>query len=191
MEGTCLLSLPEGIQIEQMQIIENGLVIEVAATTPTSCCPLCFEPSSSIHCHYRRILHDAPCAGRRVQLLLTVRKFSCRNPYCERKVFAERLPAFVEPWARATIRFCQQVTSIGLVTCGKDGTRLAARLGIQTTRQTILRRIMALPDSPAGEILFLGIDDFVRHEATGVAVRTLERRLLPGVLPPVEPSPVW
>ena len=25
----------------------------------------------------------------------------------------------------------------------------------------------------------------VRHEATGVAVRTQERRLLPGVLPPV------
>jgi transposase len=160
MEGTCLLSLPEGIQIEQIQIIENGLVIEVAATTPTSCCPLCSEPSSSIHCHYRRILRDAPCAGRRVQLLLTVRKFSCRNPYCERKVFAERLPAFVEPWARATIRFCQQVTSIGLATCGKGGTRLAARLGIQTTRQTILRRIMALPDSSAGVILFLGIDDF-------------------------------
>jgi transposase len=160
MEGTCLLSLPEGIQIEQIQIIENDLVIEVAATTPTSCCPLCSELSSSIHCHYRRVLRDAPCAGRRVQLLLTVRKFSCRNPYCERKVLAERLPAFVEPWARATIRFCQQVTSIGLATCGKGGSRLAARLGIHTTRQTILRRIMALPDSSAGVILFLGIDDF-------------------------------
>src|SRR5712692_7172724 len=139
MEGTCLLSLPEGIQIEQIQIIENGLVIEVASTTPTSCCPLCSEPSSSIHCHYRRILRDAPCAGRRVQLLLTVRKFSCRNPYCERKVFAERFPTFVEPWARMTIRHGQQITSIGLATGGKGGTRLAARLGTQTTRQTILR----------------------------------------------------
>jgi hypothetical protein len=78
----------------------------------------------------------------------------------ERKVFAERLPALVEPWARATIRFYQQITSIGLATCGKGGTRLAARLGIQTTRQTILRHIMALPDSSLGVILFLGIDDF-------------------------------
>jgi hypothetical protein len=58
-----------------------------------------------------------------------------------------------------TIRHCQQVSSIGLATCGKGGTRLATRLGIQTTRQTILRRIMALPDSSAGVILFLGIDD--------------------------------
>ncbi len=51
MEETSLLSLPEGMRIEQIQITENGLVIEVVATAPTSCCPLCSEPSSSIHCH--------------------------------------------------------------------------------------------------------------------------------------------
>ncbi len=159
MKETALLQLPDGMLIEQIQITENGLVIEVVATTPTSCCPLCSQPSSSIHCHYRRRLRDAPCAGRRVQLFLTVRKFSCRNPYCERKVFAERLPDFVEPWARMTIRYCQQITSIGLATCGQGGARLAARLGIQTTRQAILRRIMGLPEVSTGSVLFLGIND--------------------------------
>ncbi len=146
MEGTSLLSLPEGMQVSQIQITENGLVITVVATHPTSCCPLCSQRSSSIKSHYQRTLRDVPCAGRRVQLLLTVRKFYCRNPICERKVFAERLPAFVEPWARMTIRYCEQITSIGLATCGKGGVRLAARLGIHITRQTILRRIMDLPD---------------------------------------------
>ena len=160
MEGTSLLALPEGMQIDQIQITANGLIIAVVATYPASCCPLCSELSLSIHSHYRRVLRDVPCAGRRVQLFLTMRKFYCRNPLCERKVFTERLPAFVEPWARMTIRYCEQITSIGRASCGKGGTRLAARLGIQTTRQTILRRIMALPDSPAGVILFLGIDDF-------------------------------
>ncbi len=175
MEGTKLLSLPEGMLIEQIQITENGLVIAVVATHPTSCCPLCSQPSSSIHSHYQRVLRDAPCAGRRVQLLLTVRKFYCRNSYCERKVFAERLRAFVEPWARMTMRYCEQLTSIGLATCGKGGTRLAARLGMQTSRQTILRRIMELPDLPSGSILYLGIDDLrvparlpVRHHSGGV-----------------------
>jgi transposase len=160
MEGTSLLTLPEGMQIDQIQITEEGLTLTVVATHSTSCCPLCSELSSSIHSHYRRILRDAPCSGRRVQLFLTLRKFYCRNPLCERKIFTERLPTFVEPWARMTIRSCEQITSIGLATCGKGGTRLAARLGIQTTRQTILRRIMALPDSSAGSLLFLGIDDF-------------------------------
>jgi transposase len=160
MEETSLLDLPEGMKIEQIQITATGLLIQVAATTPTSRCPLCSEPSSSIHCHYHRTLRDVPCAGRHVQLLLTVRKFTCRNPYCEQKVFAERLPDFVEPWARTTLRFCQQITSIGLATCGKGGTRLAARLGIQTSRQTILRRILALPEVATASVLFLGIDDF-------------------------------
>src|SRR5207244_13211531 len=113
-----------------------------------------------IQSHFRRLLRDATCAGRRVQLVLTVRKFSCRNLLCERKVFTERLPSFVEPWARMTLRSCQQLTSIGLATCGKGGVRLAARLGIQTSRQTILRRIMALPDVARGSVVFVGIDDF-------------------------------
>ncbi len=195
MEGTSLLSLPEGMRIEQIQITENGLVIMVVATSPTSCCPLCSEPSSSIHCHYRRVLRDAPCAGRQVQLLLTVRKFSCRNPYCERKVFAERLPDFVEPWARTTIRFCQQITSIGLATCGKGGVRLAVRLGIQTTRQTILRRIMDLPDVSTGSILYLGIDDFSFRRGCqfGTILVNLESRRVVDLLPnrEAETSAAW
>jgi len=160
MEGTSLFDLPEGMQVSQIQITEHGLVVEVIATSPRSRCPVCSEPSDSIHCHYRRVLCDVPCAGRLVQLRVTVRKFTCRNPLCQRKVFAERLPTFVKPWARMTIRYSQHITALGLATSGKAGARLAARLGMQTTRQTILRRIMDLPDFPAESVLFLGIDDF-------------------------------
>ena len=185
MEGTSLLQLPEGMLIEQIHITENGLVIEVVATHPTSCCPLCSQMSSSIQSHYRRVLRDAPCAGRRVQLVLTARKFYCRNALCERKVFTERLPTFVEPWARMTIRHCQQLTSIGLATCGKGGTRLAARLGVQTTRQTILRHIMALPDVAMGSVVFLGIDDFAfrRGFRFGTILVNLESHQVIDLLP--------
>ncbi len=185
MERTPLLPLPEGMLIDEIQITENGLVIAVVATHPTSCCPLCSDLSSSIQSHYRRVLRDVPCAGRRVQLFLTVRKFYCRNPLCQRKIFTERLPTFVEPWARMTIRYCQQITSIGLATCGKGGARLAARLGIQTTRQTILRRIMDLPDLLLGSILFLGIDDFSfrRGLRFGTILVNLESRQVVDLLP--------
>jgi len=195
MEITPLLPLPEGMLIDQIQIAETGLVVSVRATHPTSCCPLCSEASSSIKDHYRRSLRDVPCGGRRVQLVLTVRKFYCRNPLCERKVFTERFPAFVEPWARMTIRHCEQITSIGLATCGKGGTRLAARLGIRTTRQTILRRIMALPDSPAESILFLGIDDFsfLRGFQFGTILVNLESHHVVDLLPDreAETSAAW
>jgi hypothetical protein len=102
-----------------------------------------------------------------------------------RKVFAERFPAFVEPWARMTIRHCQQITSIGLATCGKGGVRLAARLGIQSSRQTILRRILDLPDLPSGSILYLGIDDFSFRRGCqfGTILIDLESRRVVDLLP--------
>jgi transposase len=185
MEEASLLSLPEGMQVEHIQITEHGLAIEIKASHPTSCCPLCAQPSDSIKTHYRRILRDAPCAGRQVQLVLTVRKFYCRNPYCSRKVFTERLPTFVEPWARMTIRCYQQITSIGLATCGKGGARLATRLGIQTTRPTILRRIMGLPDVSGGSVVYLGIDDFAfrRGYRFGTILVNLESHRVVDLLP--------
>src|SRR2546425_12038227 len=98
MEGTSLFSLPEGMQVSQIQITENGVVIADVATHPTSCCPLCSERSSSIQSHYRRTLRDVPCAGRRVQLFLTVRKFYCRNA---RMSSAKSLPSGSRPlWSR-------------------------------------------------------------------------------------------
>ena len=160
MERTPLLPLPEGMLIDQIQEGETSLIIEVMARQETSCCPLCSQVSSSIHSHYHRTLADVPCGGRQIRLSLSVRKFFCRNPLCMRKVFTERLPTFVEPWARMTIRLCQSLQSIGLATCGKGGSRLAARLAIQSTRQTILRRIMDLPSPSKSFVQLLGIDDF-------------------------------
>jgi transposase len=84
-----------------------------------------------------------------------------------------------------TIRYCEQIASIGLATCGKGGARLAARLGIQTTRQTILRRIMDLPDVVAGSVLYLGIDDFSfrRGRRFGTILVNLESRRVVDLLP--------
>src|SRR2546421_5323785 len=185
MEGTPLFPLPEGMLIDQIQVTKSGLLISVSATHPSSCCPLCACASSSIKGHYRRSLRDVPCGGRPVQLALTVRKFYCRNPLCERKVFTERLPDFVEPWARMTMRHREQITCIGLATCGKGGSRLATRLGMHTSRPTLLRRIMDLPDPPLGSILYLGIDDFAlrRGGRFGTILVNLESHQVVDLLP--------
>jgi len=81
-------------------------------------------------------------------------------PTCPRKIFTERLAPFVAPWARVTARLFQMVQTIGLATGGRLGVRVTDRMGIQTSRLTILRRIMALPTGPVRQVLQLGIDDF-------------------------------
>ncbi len=129
MERTPLLPLPEGMLLEQIQDAETHVIITVIATRPTSCCPLCLELSSSIHSLYNRTVADVPCGGRQIQLLLTVRTFFCHNwRMSNGKSLTCRLPELAQPWARTTIRLCQQLTSLGLATCGKGGARLAARL---------------------------------------------------------------
>jgi len=185
MESNPLLPLPEGMSIDQIQASESEVSITVMSTRPTCCCPLCSELSCSIHSQYRRRVRDVPCGGRRVQLVLCVRKFFCRNPLCEQKIFTERIPDLVRPWAKMTIRYCQQLTSIGLATCGKGGTKLAARLGMQTSRQTVLRRIMDLPDLPGSSIVYLGIDDFSFRRGCrfGTICVDLESRRVVDLLP--------
>src|SRR5207248_11351228 len=100
MKEAALLALPEGMEIDQIQITETGLEVSVISTHPQSCCPLCSQPSSHIHSRYHRSLKDAPCVGRQLQLSLMVRQFFCRTPDCSQKVFPERLKRLVAPWAR-------------------------------------------------------------------------------------------
>ncbi len=160
LEVSSLLSLPDGLEIAKVAEISDLLTVHVVATTPMRACPLCGELATHIRSYYTRLVADLPCAGRRVQLLLHVRKFRCDTVSCPRKVFAERLGSFVEAWAHKTTRLREAIEAIGLSTCGEGGARLADRLGITTSPTTVLRCVMALPLSPVETVSHLGIDDF-------------------------------
>src|SRR6266852_60875 len=160
MSSSPFLPLPPGVEILTTTIIDDLLRVEVVSTRSRSRCPLCFQPAMRIHSHYTRVLADVPCGGLQVQLVLQVRKFFCDTPTCRRKIFTERLPIFVQPWARMTTRFSQMLQALVLATCGELGTRLSGRLGIHTSPTTLLRQVMARPSSPPGPVSSLGIDDF-------------------------------
>lgn len=163
MEVSSLFSLPDGLEIVSMAGTSDLLTVHIVATAPMRACPLCAEVATHVRSYYTRLVADLPCAGRRVQLLLRVRKFRCDTVSCPRKVFAERLGSFLQAWARKTTRLRQAIESIGLATCGEGGARLADRLAIAASPTTILRRIMALPLPPVEPVSHLGIDDFALH----------------------------
>ncbi|TMC19709.1 MAG: transposase family protein [Chloroflexi bacterium] len=68
---------------------------------------------TSIHSRYTRVAADLPWAGWAVRLELHVRRFFCRNEECQRRIFAERLPEVVAPYARQTARLSDLLTLIG------------------------------------------------------------------------------
>ena len=189
------LPLPAGLEIATTSMRDDLLVVQVISTNVRSCCPLCFCPAERRHSHYTRVVADLPCAGLRVQLILHVRKFFCDNTDCIRKIFTERLLAFVLPWARLTVRLCEALQSLGLATCGEVGTRLAARLAIQTSPTTILRRLMTLPLDLIKSVVHLGIDDFAlrRGRKYGTVLVDLQRHQVIDLLPDrkAETAKVW
>ena len=185
MEVSSLLSLPEGLRVERIEPQGALLAIAVVSVRPSSCCPLCSQASSQIHSLYQRTLRDVPCGGRKVVLHLSVRKFFCRNPACARKIFTERLPPFVEPWAQVTTRLFEAVQAIGLATGGELGTRLADRTGFHTSPSTILGRIMALAPCSFPPVSCLGIDDwsFRRGRKFGTILVDLTTHTILDLLP--------
>ncbi len=104
MEGNAFLPLPQGLRITTIERQDTVLMVEALSERPLTCCPLCGQTSEEVHSRYRRHLKDLPCCGQQIRITLRVRKFFCRNPLCERRIFTERLPQFVEPYAQMTLR---------------------------------------------------------------------------------------
>ncbi len=160
MDFSSLFALPDGLEVAETSVTGPVLTLSLVATAPTAMCPLCGQASQHIRSSYTRHVADVPYAGRQVQLILRVRKFRCDTTDCPRRIFAERLTPFIEPWARMTTRLSQTIEAIGLATSGELGSRFAPRLGVVTSPTTILRRTMSLLAQRSEPVSRLGIDDW-------------------------------
>ncbi len=95
------------------------------------------------------------------QLWMTVRRFRCRNTSCPRKIFCERLPRVAPAYGRQTDRASEIVRLIGYVAGCLPGQRLLARVSIDTSDDTVLRRVRQVTAKVAvtTPVRNLGVDD--------------------------------
>ncbi len=170
--------LPDGLVIASLLATETQLVVHVACRLPTACCPLCHLPSDRIHGHYGRTVGDLPCAGQRVILALSVRKFVCRTPTCPRQIFTERLPDLVQSYARITNRLRDALIALGLATSAEVCARLAPKLGLQVSAPTLLRSLRTVSCASPASVRILGIDDWSwkKGQIYGTLLVDLEQR---------------
>lgn len=90
-----------------------------------------------------------------------MRRFRCRQPNCQRHIFAERLgPAVTTPFWRRTVRLEGIVHHLGLALGGRPGQNLARRLVIPVSRDTLLRVVWRRTVDPALTPRVVGIDDW-------------------------------
>jgi transposase len=85
----------------------------ISSTQAAPRCPGCDVPARYVHSHYPRTLADPPWSGDGITWRLRVRRLFCRNPACARRIFAERRPGLVAPWAWRTLRLAARFLAIG------------------------------------------------------------------------------
>jgi transposase len=87
MEISTLLADPIAISLEACVSKENLIVLHIRSVQKQATCPLCNNPTKSLHSNYVRCITDLPWPGVAIRLELHTKKFRCRNKICRRKVF--------------------------------------------------------------------------------------------------------
>lgn len=185
--------LPAGLKAEQVELAGNIIRVHSRSANAAAACPRCGTVSNHVHSRYRRRPADLPAHGRKVELILLVRRFRCRAMHCPTGVFAERFPpAVTRPHARRTSRLQGLVRHLGLALGGRPAQALAGRLGLPVSKDTFLRSVRDAPGARTSEPRIIGIDDWAwrKGQRYGTLICDLERRRVIDLLPDREPATV-
>lgn len=161
-----LVPCSKGIRVEQIARDADTICITVKTTALAAECPDCSTPSRHVHSRYTRTLSDLPWGSYVIRLYLHTRKFFCSVGACARRIFTERLPEVVAPYARRSNRLGDILRLIAFTIGGEADSRLVVRLNMGVSPSTLLRLVRRTPDPPDTRHTprVLGVDDFATRK---------------------------
>ncbi len=174
------------MSVVQVLPAPDRVTIVTVPTSSQGACELCGGLSARVHGRYTRTLADLPWQGRAVAVRVRARRFRCATAGCPRRIFTERLPEVAPPRARRTARLGDAQRHIGFALGGEPGSRLAGRLAMPVSGDTLLRMVRSgAPAVPAPPPRVIGVDDWAwrRGRRYGTIICDLERRRVVDLLP--------
>ena len=152
--------VPGRLSVVGVEPVADQLVVRVALRPAPTHCPGCQTPSRRHHGRYERTLADLPWQGRPVRLRLQLRRFRCPNPPCPRRTFGENVADVVRSHARRSERLRDLQRHLGLALGVEPAARLARRLEMPVSGDTLLRLVRAAPLPVRPEPRVVGIDEW-------------------------------
>ena len=177
--------VPNRLSVVSIEPATDPLIIRVTPRPAPACCPACRSPAGRKHGHYERTVADLPWQGRPVHLRLRLQRFRCSNPACARRSFSESVDDIVRRHGRRSQRLGDLQRSLGLALGGQPAARLAQRLAMPVSADTLLRFVRAVPLPFHPEPRVVGIDEWAwrRGRSYGTMIMDLERRTVIDLLP--------
>lgn len=168
-----------GVTFYDSRVTSDSILLSARLSKKSAHCPCCGTLSKIVHSKYRRHLIDLPVTGRRVCIVVVMRKFKCNNSKCTQSVFSEQHPLLTPKYSRKTTRTTEYLSKLLVEVSSHKGEYLTDISFIKQSSSTCLRIVNSIEVPQDKNLTTIGIDDWAYRKGLSygtIIVNALDHR---------------